>query len=66
MPGENQRAVVEQIELVYYTLDPQDIEAGEDDTASYVQPVWRFSGHYEDGTFFQILVQALVETYLQP
>ncbi len=31
----------------------------------YIQPVWRFSGHYEDGSIFDIRVQALTDGYLK-
>ena len=33
--------------------------------AQYVQPAWRFTGHYTSGEEFEILVQALFENYLQ-
>jgi len=32
----------------------------------YLQPVWRFYGHYSDGTIFEALVQALDPLFLLP
>ncbi len=31
----------------------------------YVQPIWRFSGHFEDGRLFEVQVQALPDEYLR-
>lgn len=57
-------ATIEKIELIYYTEDPQH-SAPEGQTIRYVQPVWRFSGHYNTGQTVEILVQALVSQYLK-
>jgi len=59
------RAEVEKVELVYHTENlsgPADPNTG----VVYIQPMWRFAGHYPDGTLFEILVQALEDEYLKP
>lgn len=57
-------AAIEQVELVYFALNPRandaDVEPG------YAQPMWRFSGHYSDGSEFEIFVQALRPEFLSP
>ncbi|MBI5962843.1 MAG: LysM peptidoglycan-binding domain-containing protein [Chloroflexi bacterium] len=61
-------AAIEKIELAYYIRNPiysiTDSNAGAD--AQYLQPVWRFYGHYSNGDEFEILVQALKEEFLLP
>jgi len=62
---------IEEIELVYFALDqryPQYAYDGGQVLSDpfYAQPVWRFSGHYEDGSAFEILVQALKQEFLLP
>ena len=32
----------------------------------YIQPAWRFQGHYWDGSEFEILIQALKDEFLLP
>ncbi len=65
MPStEAKLATIEKIELVYYTEDPQH-PAPEGQAIRYVQPVWRFSGHYNNGQMVEILVQALDNQYLK-
>jgi hypothetical protein len=64
------KATVEQVELVYAAASLQncgDIEMSDPQGAPwlYVQPVWRFTGHLEDGRVFEIQVQALTEEYLR-
>ncbi len=59
------RAIVEEIELVYTTLDLRFRPEIPDASLLYAQPVWRFAGHYEDGRAFEILVQALADRYLK-
>lgn len=57
---------IEKIELMYYITNPH-WQAGElDGSQPYIQPVWRFSGHYENGDEFEMLVQALKDEYLLP
>jgi murein DD-endopeptidase MepM/ murein hydrolase activator NlpD len=62
----NPTASIESIELVYFTPDSRytipDPSAG----PTYLQPVWRFSGQYNNGDEFEILVQALKEEFLLP
>jgi LysM repeat protein len=59
-------AAIEKVELVYFITDPRyqlpDLSAG----PAYIQPMWRFSGHYSNGDLFEILVQALRQEYLSP
>ncbi|HEY5903700.1 MAG TPA: hypothetical protein VIU39_14205, partial [Anaerolineales bacterium] len=59
-------AAIENVELVYFITDPRyelpDPNAG----PAYIQPIWRFSGHYSNGDVFEILVQALRPEYLSP
>ncbi|MBI5352432.1 MAG: hypothetical protein HZB50_07320 [Chloroflexi bacterium] len=61
-------AVIETIELVYFIRNPlqsmTDPKAGDD--AQYLQPVWRFYGHYSNGDEFEILIQALKDEFLYP
>jgi hypothetical protein len=63
--GNRGQAVIDQIELVYYTVDPRYATTEEQATPAHAQPAWRFSGHYEDGATFVILVQALRSEYLK-
>jgi hypothetical protein len=54
---------IEQIELAYFTYNQRY------DGVPYepvLQPVWRFYGHYEDGSEFEILIQALKPEFLLP
>jgi hypothetical protein len=64
------RATVENIELAYYaiSLDRCTSSFGSDPTQAtwlYVQPVWVFSGTFDDGRRFEIRVQALMDEYLK-
>jgi len=58
---------IEQVELVYLAAAlagcPAEV-ASYIPEIMYVQPVWRFSGHFEDGRRFEVLVQALPDAYL--
>ncbi len=56
--------VIDNIELIYFTTDSRGGPRSPDDPPIYVQPAWRFVGHYADGTKLEILVQALREEYL--
>jgi hypothetical protein len=58
------KVIIEKVELVYYT-HMADLAAPQEDLPPYIQPVWQFSGRYEDGTLFEILVQALLDQYLK-
>lgn len=59
-------ATIEAMDLVYYVRYPpyaiRDPNAG----TQYLQPAWRFYGHYSDGSEFEILVQALKREFLLP
>ncbi len=60
------RLKIERVELAYRA---NDMRFGPYDPAGgplYVQPVWSFYGHYEDGREIQFQVQALRDEYLKP
>ncbi len=59
------RAVVDKVELVYYTPDWQGANVPADQAGRYVQPLWSFSGYLEDGVTFEVLVQAVRDEYLK-
>lgn len=60
-------ATIESVKLVYYTPDPRlSTLSGQPAQTQYIQPVWRFMGRYEDGSTFEILVQALTQEFLSP
>jgi hypothetical protein len=54
------------VEVVYYIPDPRYglPESGTD--PQYIQPAWRFYGHYSNGDELELLVQALKQEYLLP
>ncbi len=60
------RLIIERVELAYRANDmrfgPYDPSSG----PLYIQPVWSFYGHYEDGRELQFQVQALRDEYLKP
>ncbi len=58
-------ATVEKVELVYFVSNQRyltDPNAG----YPYLQPAWRFYGHYSSGEEFEVLIQALTDEYLLP
>jgi len=59
-------AIVEKIELVYFTLNQRYMTPDANTEPSYLQPVWRFSGHYTNGDEFEIFIQALKDEFLLP
>ena len=59
-------ASIDKIELVYYLPDPRFKTTDPNGEPPYIQPVWRFSGHYSTGDQFEILVQALKQKFLLP
>jgi hypothetical protein len=63
--GEQGQALIDQIDLVYYTADPRYVPLEAQVSPAFAQPAWRFSGHFKDGTTFVILVQALSTQYLK-
>lgn len=60
--------LIEKIELIYFTFDPTFY----DDTLDpaqvklYLQPVWYFRGHNENGDTVNMYIQALRQEYLLP
>ena len=64
-PSTPAQATVESIELVYHVADNRGLPPGDIAQPAYAQPVWRFTGHYDDGREFEILVQALDNAYLK-
>ena len=61
-------ATIEEVELVYYVPTPTNPNADPNVTSvtQYVQPAWRFYGHYSNGDEFEFLVQALKQEFLLP
>jgi len=59
-------AAIERIELVYYMPEPRYKTNELSPDEKYLQPAWLFNGHYNDGTEFFILVQALKRDFLLP
>ena len=57
---------IEKVELMYYVTNPHWQVDRLDGSPLYIQPVWRFYGHYENGGEFEVIVQALKEEYLLP
>jgi LysM repeat protein len=58
--------IIEKIELMYYITNPHWQAGQVDGSPQYIQPVWRFYGHYENGDEFETIIQALKEEYLLP
>jgi hypothetical protein len=63
--GMQNKGKIEKIELAYYTIDLRYNPPGSFTYPVYVQPVWHFTGHYENGTIFEFFVQALSPKYLK-
>jgi hypothetical protein len=59
-------ASIENVELVYFIPDQRYLVPDSASEPSYLQPIWRFSGHYSNGDEFEILVQALKDQFLLP
>jgi LysM repeat protein len=59
-------ATIEKVELVYYTPDPRHKVPNSSGETRYIQPAWRFYGHFSNGDEFEFLVQALQQIYLLP
>ncbi len=61
-------ATVESIELAYMAVSLDNCTPAANETpleaGLYVQPMWVFKGHFEDGRRFEIRIQALPEAYL--
>jgi hypothetical protein len=65
LSGKTPTGIVTHVELVYLGED-QLIAQPEEGRVLYAQPFWRFSGYYSETSFFNIIVQALPDKYLQP
>jgi len=63
-PVTPQGATIEKIELVYLAKDLRGLSGSDLPAQVYIQPAWSFSGHYADGTAFEIYVQALTDDRL--
>jgi hypothetical protein len=64
------QVTIDTIELAYdaINLDRCQASAAEDPNVApwlYVQPMWEFKGHFEDGRRFILQVQALPDEYLK-
>lgn len=59
-------ATIEKVELVYYLPNLLSGNANPSPDAKYIQPAWRFYGHYSTGDEFEFLVQALKQEFLLP
>lgn len=61
--------IIDHVELIYLTNHPS-YPVSEDPNAppdqGYMQPVWHFEGHYSNGDFLEITIQALQQQYLSP
>jgi LysM repeat protein len=59
---------ISKIELVYFVSNPyyQVNDPNYDQRSNDIQPVWHFHGRYDDGTEFDMLIQALKEEFLLP
>jgi hypothetical protein len=65
LSGETPTGIINRVELVYLGEDQLLAEVEEGRTL-YAQPFWRFSGYYSENSYFDIIVQALPDEYLQP
>ena len=63
--GSRRIGTVTKIELAYYTDEPRYYNQEPGTPLPFVQPVWRFSGTYDDGASFELIVQALNPLYLK-
>jgi hypothetical protein len=59
--GARRTARIDSVELVYVLTTEVGQLAQTLPNAFMAQPVWRFSGRFEDGAYFEIYVQALLE-----
>ncbi|HET9907644.1 MAG TPA: hypothetical protein VFQ23_13415, partial [Anaerolineales bacterium] len=60
--------IIESVELVYFVNNPyyQVSDPNYERRSTYIQPVWHFQGHYENGDAVDVLVQALRREFLSP
>jgi hypothetical protein len=61
---QNPTLTIETAELVYYVPDQRYTTPNGEPV--YVQPVWRFYGHFSNGQTFEMFIQALDQKYLLP
>ena len=56
------------VELVYYVSNPyyQVNDPNYSQRSPYIEPAWHFQGRYDDGTEFDVLIQALKQEFLLP
>jgi LysM repeat protein len=59
-------ATIEKVELMYFVTNQHWQVDHLDKGPQFIQPVWKFTGHYSNGDVFEILVQALKQQYLLP
>jgi LysM repeat protein len=59
-------ATIESVKLVYFTPNQRYTALDPSGGPVYLQPAWRFQGHYWDGSEFEIMVQALKDEFLLP
>jgi LysM repeat protein len=64
--GDLPTLTIEKVELVYYTSNQRYLPPDPNAAPVYIQPVWRFYGHYSDGSIFEALIQALDTEFLLP
>ncbi len=59
---------IDHVELVYYVRNPyyQVNDPTYSQRSPYIEPAWHFLGHYDDGTEFDVLIQALKQEFLLP
>ena len=60
----DQTGIIEEVELAYYLKNPSLIIPEMITEPIYIQPVWRFYGHFSGGDEFEIFVQALEDEFL--
>ena len=59
---------IDSIELEYFVNNPyyQVNDPNYERRSTYIQPVWHFQGHYENGDSFDMMIQALKREFLSP
>jgi len=59
---------IDQAELVYFVNNPyyQVSDPNYSQRSPYLQPVWHFHGHYDNGDIYDVMIQALKPEYLKP
>jgi LysM repeat protein len=59
---------IDHVELVYYVSNPyyQVNDPNYSQRSPYIEPAWHFQGRYDDGTEFDVIIQALKPEFLLP